>query len=177
MHFWTLEIFSGDREVQVPAPLDEIPVFVRHDRDALNNLYRPLYKREVSSLRTFLDKRSLAEPAPMIAFRDTLKTGAADPSDESDRELSRTGDASFTPAEVTEEVADFDLMSLSDLAPEATAPAREFRVYLDDLNVAFAALEMKRKQGEIAPIAADSLHERLMDLDRTVRAILSIIEA
>lgn len=178
MHFWTLEIFSGDREVQVPAPLDEIPVFVRHDRDALNHLYRPLYKREVSSLATFLQKRSLAEPAPTLAARDTTPgDSSSQPDEAAERDSSRTGDASFTPADVTEEVASFDLASLPEMAPDATAPAREFRIFLDDLNVAFAALEMKRKQGDIAPVAADSLHERLMDLDRTVRAILSIIEA
>ncbi len=182
MHFWTLEIFSGDREVQVPAPLDEIPVFVRHDRDALNNLYRPLYKREVSSLASFLEKRSLAERAPSLTPRDTLKTdtsAAVDPSSVADTsaESDSTRAASFASADVTEDVATFNLASLLDAAPEATAPAREFRVFLDDVNAAFAALETKRKRGDIAPVAADSLHERLTDLDRTVRAILSIIEA
>jgi alpha-glucosidase (family GH31 glycosyl hydrolase) len=187
MHFWTLEIFSGDREVQVPAPLDEIPVFVRHNRDALNNLYRPLYKREVSSLAAFLEKRSLAEPAPTLASRDTMQDGATmqddtttqegPPAAASEADSSQSGDATFTPADVTEEVGSFDLASLPDATPEATAPAREFRVFLDKINVALAALKLKRRQGDIAPVAADSLHERLMDLDRTVRAILSIIEA
>ena len=75
MHFWTLEIFPGDREIEVPAPLDEIPVFVRHDREVLTSFYRPLYKRELSSLAAFLEKRSLDEPAPVLAARDTLQSG------------------------------------------------------------------------------------------------------
>ena len=177
MHFWTLEIFPGDREIEVPVPLDEIPVFVRHDREVLTNFYRPLYKRELSSLAAFLEKRSLDEPAPVLAARDTLQGGATSGSPmQMASDLPRATNTSLSPVSVTDEVASFDLMSLPALAPEATAPARDFRVFLDDLNVAFSALQMKKNQGAIAPVAAGSLQERLTDLDRTVRAILSLIE-
>ena len=88
----------------------------------------------------------------------------------------RPTNTSFSTVSVTDEVASFDLMSLPSLAPESTASARDFRVFLDDLNVAFSALEMKKNRGAIAPVAARSLQERLTDLDRTVRAILSFIE-
>lgn len=58
-----------------------------------------------------------------------------------------------------------------------TAPSGAFRAYLDEINTALAALDTKRAQGNMAPVAGRSLEERLTDLNRTIRAILSITES
>jgi len=60
MHYWSLEVYDGNRTLTVLAPLDEIPLFVRAQRDALSNVYRPLYERQLRGLIRRIENGALS---------------------------------------------------------------------------------------------------------------------
>lgn len=189
MHLWTHEVYPGDRELEVQAPLNEIPVFVRHNRDALNNVFRPLYKRQRSGIASYLDRRSLTERAPSLtptSADDTAKAASEEGTREeaageesAGEESAGEGAASASDTNDTSR-ATSQIGALPDVlenAPAATAGAEDLRVFLQDLDEAHKDIVYRERQGMIAPVAARALAERIADLERTTRAILSIIDA
>jgi hypothetical protein len=192
MHIWTHEVYPGDRELEVQAPLNEIPVFVRHNRDALNNVFRPLYKRQRSGIASYLDRRSLTERAPSLtpgSTDDTAKTAREDATGEEATGAQAAGEEaapanaeSEAPSEAPGDTprATSRIGALPDVlknAPAATAGAEDLRAFLQNLDEAHKDIVYRERQGMIAPVAARALTERIEDLERTTRAILSIIDA
>jgi len=209
MDFWSQEVYSGDISLRVEAPLDQIPVFVRYSRDALSSLYRPVYKRQITGLATFLDERSLTERAPAIAplgvddaapdstDADSTRTGPNTPGDRpgvavadsaaqdpSGRVISADAPAADSVAsDTTAGIPEEDLPSgpgsivevLED-APGASARASDLSTFRAQLEEARLDVIYRQREGVIAPVAARSLIERIEDLDRTVRAMIRIIE-
>ncbi|WP_434973021.1 TIM-barrel domain-containing protein [Longibacter sp.] len=206
MDFWSQEVYSGDIELRVEAPLDQIPVFVRYSREALSSLYRPVYKRQITGLATFLDERSLTEHAPPVATPGA--DDAAPDSSEADSTVASpagpgvsladsTGEESARPV-IAADAAPMADTAASDTAfvvPEEDLPsgpgsivevldnAPGARARVSDLSAFRAKLEEARldviyrqREGVMAPVAARSLIERIEDLDRTVRAMIRIIE-
>ncbi|PEN15289.1 hypothetical protein CRI94_03140 [Longibacter salinarum] len=186
MHLWSQDVYPGDMELDVKAPLDEIPVFVRRDRDALSSLLRPLYKRQRKGLASYLERLSLTEPAPPLSA-DVIQsqapdsvdsTGEAEPDTTSTTSSSTSVSAPLdSQASVTDSVTAGSLPDVLKNAPTATAKAEVLRSFLVDLEEARLDIIYRKRQGLIAPVAAETLVERIVEIDRTTRLIISIIEA
>jgi hypothetical protein len=61
-------------------------------------------------------------------------------------------------------------------APGASARASDLSTFRAQLEEARLDVIYRQREGVIAPVAARSLIERIEDLDRTVRAMIRIIE-
>jgi len=161
-----------------------------------------VYKRQITGLATFLDERSLTERAPAIAppdstEADSTRTGPNKPGDRpgvaaadsaaqdsSGSVISADAPAAESVAsDTTAGIPEEDLPSgpgsiveVLENAPGARARASDLGAFRAQLEEARLDVIYRQREGVIAAVAARSLIERIEDLDRTVRAMIRIIE-
>ena len=232
MHYWSLEVYDGNRTLTVLAPLEEIPLFVRARRDALSNVYRPLYERQLRGLTRRIENGALSTsdvpsppsrpwvnpeppmmeeplmqfermalegldiqtvdqdttvryatrieddtaPADSMVFASNGSGGSVDVGPSGGTETQGV-DPREDAASGTDAIATLTerLLDVLDQAPSATASSTELRAFADALDDIRTDVADRRMDGTISPVAASTVIERLDDLDRCLRSMITLI--
>ncbi len=232
MHYWSLEVYDGNRTLTALAPLEEIPLFVRARRDALSNVYRPLYERQLRGLTRRIENGALSTsdvpsppsrpwvnpeppmmeeplmqfermalegldiqtvdqdttvryatrieddtaPADSMVFASNGSGGSVDVGPSGGTETQGV-DPRADAASGTDAIATLTerLLDVLDQAPSATASSTELRAFADALDDIRTDVADRRMDGTISPVAASTVIERLDDLDRCLRSMITLI--